>query len=647
MSVDPLLKTYQAEAYFKTYPGERNPSISVNCNVLICLLTRDNPALYSAQITKILLFVCRQAIGDVANEKWVRRLSNVINRADPERQHVSELYWQMLLSQAFALLYSPKHTGLLRLILDTHILFQEDIPQISYHILVEMIGTRQTNGSWADMCEVTAYAVLTLSFLSRLPWIATQGSIIQRIRAAMEAGKSYLLMCQDQWSHGQHIWVEKVTYASAILSETYCIAAVAAPLPAGEAPSPFRMSSVLPEAVSRQVQGAHRLIQATPLFTQADSAVLDIAVLQAQYSLAFLQRQRLDIFPRDRMGEDKYLAFIPLTWTACRAINGGSVSFGVLREMMVMSMLNYQVDEFMETAIQETLAEELHAVRAAIREIFRDMRTGPEAGHPECRPEPSRPGTPNGGPEIFDIGRIKSILSRYVTHILCHAAVLESPARLRQWLATELESFLLAHVTQAADNHQLRSWRGSKDAGSGPHPTLPEPSSLEQTFYRWVHGTSADHTSCPFSFVFYLCLAAAPKGGRGAFATPKVAYVAEDLCCHLASMCRIYNDYGSVARDREEANLNSLDFPEFGGEFSTNARSEEGAAVARTELMWIAEYERRGLESAFGQLRGELEALGQKKVVAALQLFYHVTDLYGLIYIQRDIATRLKQGTGL
>lgn len=57
MSVDSLLQTYEGESCFKYYPGERNPSVSANCNVLICLLTRDNPKEFCAQITKTLRFI--------------------------------------------------------------------------------------------------------------------------------------------------------------------------------------------------------------------------------------------------------------------------------------------------------------------------------------------------------------------------------------------------------------------------------------------------------------------------------------------------------------------------------------------------------------------------------------------------------------
>lgn len=31
----------------------------------------------------------------------------------------------------------------------------------------------------------------------------------------------------------------------------------------------------------------------------------------------------------------------------------------------------------------------------------------------------------------------------------------------------------------------------------------------------------------------------------------------------LATMCRQYNDYGSIVQDRAEKNLNSVNFPDF------------------------------------------------------------------------------------
>jgi len=81
------------------------------------------------------------------------------------------------------------------------------------------------------------------------------------------------------------------------------------------------------------------------------------------------------------------------------------------------------------------------------------------------------------------------------------------------------------------------------------------------TFFNWVRTTSADHTSCPYSFVFYLCLMG--SGSASLEMNIRQRYNLEDECRHLASMCRQCNDLGSVARDQYEGNLNSVNFPEF------------------------------------------------------------------------------------
>ncbi|KAJ2985774.1 hypothetical protein NUW58_g5353 [Xylaria curta] len=476
------------------------------------------------------------------------------------------------------------------------------------------------DGRWDEICEVTAYAVLTLSSLLRLPWITAQETITKRILKSIEEGKSYLMVHRDHWSIGRHIWIEKVTYASKILSEAYRIAAAMAPVPTDamyDRPSESLSSS---KTANKRIRGAYNIIQLTRLFASADKGILDIAGAQAAYSMSYLERQRLDIFPRDSMNEDKYLTFIPFTWATCSSINNGAAGVGVLREMMVLSMLNYQVDEFMETAVVEDLAEESDSVKPTIRQLFHEIKTSRNGENGVCRAV--------NGTESSKLKHIKTILSRYITHILRNPAVLQSSIRIQQWLTTELEKFLLAHVTQAADNHHLWFCKGAGETNLSA-PTSQKQSSLNQTFHSWVRSTSADHTSCSFSFIFYICLVANKRAG--VFTTPKVAYLAEEFCRHLASMVRMYNDYGSVKRDRIETNLNSVDFPEF-----SESKSE------MSDLMWIAEYERRAVESALEQLRVELEAKGQNEVAMALRLFYNVADLYGLIYVQKDIATQLK-----
>ncbi|KAI1349011.1 hypothetical protein F5Y01DRAFT_317210 [Xylaria sp. FL0043] len=104
-------------------------------------------------------------------------------------------------------------------------------------------------------------------------------------------------------------------------------------------------------------------------------------------------------------------------------------------------------------------------------------------------------------------------------------------------------------------------------------------------------------------------------------------------------MCRIDNDYGSVKRDRLEKNLNSLDFPEFNQSDEANPKhdtlglSKANDKILRERLMSVSHYERECLDAALKRLKPEITAATWQ----ALQVFVKVADLYGQIYVNRDI----------
>ncbi|RYO74496.1 hypothetical protein DL764_010812 [Monosporascus ibericus] len=570
-----------------------------------------NPKQYSSQISKALTFICNQALAANVVEKW----------------HLHELYWMMLLSQTYSLFYDRLREGALREELFDPPTLKESIPMVLLQVLIKTLQSQRMDGSWDGVCETTAYAVLTLTALSRVSCISPQLNNDEMI-AAIQRGKAFLQLHRANWTDGSYLWIEKVTYASSILSEAYCLAAAAVPIsPSLPAPRkiPYGIQPV--EPLVHEMRKAGALLKFTPLFSEVEPHVLSAAELQACYVLPALQRQRLAIFPRTSTGEHHYSKFIPLTWTACSSLLGGKASLSVLYEMMVLTMLNYQVDEYMESDIQRNFVGDLGLVETAIQQLF------VEFGAPSSEEKPK---ALLGQAVIIDHGSeletIRLTLARYITHILHHPGVLSSPDPLQRKLAYELETFLLAHLSQAEDNRRFRGQLGGASSRRA---------NQKHTFYHWVRSTSADHTSCPFSFVFFNCLISASRSN--AFATPRTAYIAEDLCRHLATLCRMYNDYGSVARDKDEGNLNSIDFPEFQqdpvGPTSDKA-GKEFEQMRKAELLWLAEYERRGLDMAVLQLEEELGSTCEQ-LVAYLKLFIRVTDLYGQIYVQKDLTTRL------
>lgn len=75
---DGMFKAFEVENHFKTYPLERDPSFSANCNVLLALLHLENPSQYTHQIEKATRFLFTHFRESNLNvrDKWVSDISN-------------------------------------------------------------------------------------------------------------------------------------------------------------------------------------------------------------------------------------------------------------------------------------------------------------------------------------------------------------------------------------------------------------------------------------------------------------------------------------------------------------------------------------------------------------------------------------------
>jgi hypothetical protein len=112
----------------------------------------------------------------------------------------------------------------------------------------------------------------------------------------------------------------------------------------------------------------------------------------------------------------------------------------------------------------------------------------------------------------------------------------------------------------------------------------------------------------------------------------------------------MYNDYGSVERDKQEYNLNSIDFPEFSAERLGNGYGSECPAVvrdgdratalgrAKSQLINVAQFEKSCMELALQSLEALPEV--EEAVIRKLRVFINVTDLWGQVYVVKDIASR-------
>lgn len=524
-------------------------------------------------------------------------------------------------------------------------------PLITLQILIRTLSSQSDSGAWKESAEITAYGILTLKALVGLPWVRlAMGS---KVDESIDLGSKYLDANNDSWTTPAVIWVEKVNYGSAILSETYCLAALKA-----KPSTPNWTSKVLDlcEAPLERLDRFCSFFAHLPIFEEEPMWRLRASIIEGYLLAPALRRAalELDIFPWQ---EGKYLEYIPFTWTTCNNVGGSALSTQTIIEMMVISLLNFQVDKWFEKSTEDTrLQGDFEALETVIRQLFtegtRERRrpmqpsghhkrrqlsnvsssletNGNGAFHTETNGNGTFDSPTDGDEKVALLYEAKKTLSNFIKCVLQKVSATSPPDYLTRRVLHELCTFLLAHVTQGEDNTRRAKLDKEQQNSHAYAPT--------RTYYDWVRTSSADHTSCPYSFEVFRCLVSySACNGADCFSGTRAQYLAQDVCRHLATMCRQYNDYGSIVRDREENNLNSIDFPEF-YPAETEEEIDESRSLsgenAKQKLMEIANYERECLELAVKRLHSEVT----ESVWKAWKVFIDVTDLYGQIYVEKDI----------
>ena len=593
-------------------------------------------------------------------------------------------------------------------------LLRNEVAVVLTQLLVKILTEQQEDGSWSDRsCDITAYAVLTLTSLFPFPWADALGS---KISTAIERGRVFLDHVPFRWHRPSYIWIEKVVYCSPVLSQAYCLAALYAASSNKSIDWSGKVRAMFQCGSPGTVEKMSHFFSGLPLFSHEPRWKLMASVTESFMFLPTLLEADLGVFTRDGDPNRKHVQYIPFTWTGCNNLRT-QVDSATLWDMMLVSLLIYQIDEFMETIVTAQPASSLEIIKASITRLCKEEEEEPQSMSTitGSRKRPSDSATEHSNKSFCPtttaamvtpssttptlLGQdIESTLSRFVNYFTSHPKASRSPPSVRISLRRDLCAFLLAHFTQLEDSRRLASQRRGQGYEESPtfspsnhnnsNPTSPRlPTTFVSpatSYYTWVHTTSADHTSCPFVFTFYTCLIA-PALGIECFPTAEQQYVAQDVARRLATMCRMYNDYGSVARDRAEGNLNSVDFPEFAGKrersksCSCEAATEDcgcsnqvaasvrrgdvttatGAPTllddavrevseatvieeyekAKKDLSWLAEYERRGMDAALQEL-GRLVA--NEGLMEKVRLFVDVTDLYGQMYVARDLTERVK-----
>jgi hypothetical protein len=500
-------------------------------------------------------------------------------------------------------------------------LIEEDVNVALFQALCRTLHSQNEDGSWgkSHSREETAYAIIAVNTLVSFPIASLFRSQIDR---TLEMGKIFLWHGLEMSSKPDLLWIEKVSYGSRALSQSYVLAALKC------SPSEAKVGPKADSLMRRSlevVMKPYRFYMQLPMFAEAPAWCIQAALIEASLFSLRLKREILGVIPLKDGREEKYLEFIPFTWTGGASGDGMAdhvLPARVAADMMAMSALIYQVDEFMESVIGAFPVASVHNVKSILEGIFLELEA--DVNSITSYGQTSDPAAVyhNGSTTIPEV---KSILQNFICFTLGHPGIYAASPYDKRQLRLNLKAFLLAHLAQVSDNSRLRSQSSY----------VPVFHSSHKCFFDWVRTISADHTGGPFAFSFLLCLM---SNGKDSFPSAKAKYIAEDISRHYATLCRMYNDFGSVTRDREERNLNSINFSEFHLGQTGDATDE----THKEELLRLAHYERKCLDLALEQLK---EHVAQKtwRVVKAL---CDVTDLYGQMYIVKDLTPQLNKGLG-
>lgn len=565
-------------------------------------------------------------------------------------------------------------------------LIYDQVPVVLTQIFFRTLGKQFSDGSWGlevPSLEITAYAVLTLKAIFTIPWLLHFSS---RAAKAIKQGSLFLATSHEDWGRSEYIWVEKVTYALPPLTRTYCIAALSTSNTFEWNEKIVSLAAVSSEKIVKLADFFARL----PMFSGDERWILEADVAMGALFVPQLKVISSRIFPRQAKVNYKYLEYIPFTWIATNRQNSHALSNEILWEMMVIALLDYQLDEFMETVLgTEEKPKDFEGIKLIVRRlcsfpipeksnfvsetplanirhtqseangylgltsISLDQDEGNSGGNNiqsnfSAKRDISGSfknsvNAKSGGIKASTIEKAEAVLYRFTEYIFKHPKVLQSPKHVRHQLHKELQTCMLAHIEHEEDNARLAIQQRDDTNTTTEIACFRSPRS---TYFSWVQNTSADNTHCPFTFQYFSCLAA-PKPGEPFFKGVRQNYLSNALCRHLSNLCRQYNDYGSEARDKVENNLNSLNFPEFHESYSLRGDDSGGGhrevTDMKKDLLYIGEYERDSLNYAMGKLEMEMKISSQGAWrVDALKSFVNTVDLYGQIYVAKDITNRVK-----
>ena len=372
-----------------------------------------------------------------------------------------------------------------------------------FQALTRTLHTQKSNGSWGSGgCETTAYAIITLKRLSSFtsaPMIRTQ------LTNAIENGRRFLAKNFRPFSEPDHIWTGKTTSGSNVLYQAYIMAALQAPMSKQSSPT-IESHFEIPLA-KITIQTKYYAKQAW--FANVPEWLIQACLVESRLFLPQIRIVRYAVFPSDNLGEDSHFESIPFSWIVASNLDNRAIGAEFLYQMMILSVLARQLDEYIDSTVRESFSGCLFEVEDIIYSIFQELEL---YNKDQCFCGDHGHDRESTATSISDV---RSVLYRFISHVLNHPYVLMASGRDQSQLKSELLTFLLGRISQLATQHS--------------------PSATDQTPHA-------------YTFAFLSCLVGNQGSNCGVglrrdfLETPEQQYLAADLCRHMSIISFMSNN---------------------------------------------------------------------------------------------------------
>ena len=547
-----LMVRYELREGFKTCTHDRNPSFRTNCHVLqslLDLLPGNNQQI--SQIEKCIRFICNTwwtTNGLVEDQSVSGRTSSNSQEADCVQQNISSNYPVMLMASAFMRLIRIWEQGFIPIPDDSSI--RDKVVISLFQALTRILQSQNTDGSWESgpRCESTAYAVITLV---KLASFSSAPRVKMQAMLAIKSGREYLSKNYLPFSEPELMWTGKTTSGSGTLHQAYILAALQAPIPKLPSGPTIESHFEIPLAkvtIQTKYYGRQAWFANTPEW------LIQASLIEGHLFLPQIRDLRYAVFPSDNAVEDQHFDYIPFMWIATNNIEKRLIGAEFLYQMMILSVLNRQFDEYMEHVVGEVFAGCVFEIEDIIQSIFQELEM---YSKDQCfcgdHNETSRSST------ATTISDVRSVLYRFISHILNHPYVLMASTHDQAQLICELQSFLLGPVSQLSSRGHTEGLQPAK--------------------------TPTDQTAHPYNFAFFTCIVGnqGPGGGVGLrkefLETPEQQFLAADLIRHVSiiSFMSRNNDEQQATVPPTQAKSRS---PSFGSSRRSLDRSVSSTSMA-------------------------------------------------------------------